>query len=73
MELRVRVRPGARRERVTTTGEGEFDIAVREEAQRNEANKRVKEILSLTFQVPIGRVHLRSGARGSRKRFVISI
>lgn len=46
MYIRIRVKAGARKESVTKVSDTEFHVAVREPAERNLANKRVKELLA---------------------------
>ncbi|MCA9354715.1 MAG: DUF167 domain-containing protein [Candidatus Kaiserbacteria bacterium] len=46
MYIRVRVKAGARKESVSRVSETEFHMSVREPAERNMANKRVRELLA---------------------------
>lgn len=69
--VRVRVVPGARREKITTEKDGTYTIYVREPAQHNLANTRVRAVLAAVLGVPIQRIHMRTGARSPIKRFVI--
>lgn len=68
---RVRVTPGAKRESVITTDAKSFSISVKEPAERNLANDRVREILAEHFSVPIGKVRLIAGHRSPQKVFDI--
>lgn len=68
MRIQVRVTPGARRERVEKEGE-RYLIAVREPAERGEANDRIRAILAREFGVPISRVRFRTGMRSPNKTF----
>lgn len=70
MLVRVRVTPGARREKMEKTTDG-FAIAVREKAERNEANERVRAILAREFGVPLSAVRMKTGARSPAKTFEI--
>lgn len=72
MRVRVRVHPGARRERMEEIKPGVFEVAVREEAERNEANERVRTLLARHFHVTLRAVRLVSGRRSSSKSFEIS-
>jgi len=70
--VRVRVTAGARREKIEKTKDG-FVIAVREKAERNEANERVRAILAREFGVPPKAVRLERGARSPGKIFRIGL
>lgn len=72
MEVEVLVTPGARKERVTKNKAGKYEVAVREEAARNEANIRVREIIAQMLKVPLARVRMLRGARSRKKIFKIS-
>lgn len=73
MYVRARVTPGAKKERVTKESDTEFYITVRERAERNMANTRVREILAESFGVPVGQVRLLAGHRSSSKMFSIEV
>ncbi len=70
--IRVRVSPGAKRESVIQTDEKNFTIAVKEPAERNLANQRVREVIAEYFEVPVGKVRLITGHRSPTKVFDIS-
>lgn len=70
--VRVRVSPGAKRESVIQTDTKTFTIAVKEPAERNLANQRVRELVAEHFEVPVGKVKLISGHRSPTKVFDIS-
>lgn len=46
MYIRVRVRAGARKETITKVSETEYYMTVREPAERNLANGKVRELLA---------------------------
>lgn len=46
MYIRVRVKASARKETVTKVSDTEYNMAVREPAERNLANGRVRELLA---------------------------
>ena len=71
MYVRVRVTPGAKKERVLRQKPDEFDIAVREPATRNLANTRVRELIAAAFGVGAGAVRMVSGHRSPTK--IISV
>ncbi|OGG72455.1 hypothetical protein A3A38_02110 [Candidatus Kaiserbacteria bacterium RIFCSPLOWO2_01_FULL_53_17] len=72
MYAKVFVTPGAKKEKVEEgKKEGELKISVREPAQRNLANTRVRELLAARFRVPLARVRILSGHHSPRKLFSI--
>lgn len=72
MEIHAIVTPGARKEKVVRTEEGKFTIAVREPAERNEANARVREILADAFRVPMSKVRMLRGVRSRKKVYKVT-
>ncbi len=73
MYIRVKVVPGARKERVTKKSETEFHISVKEPAERNMANGRIREILAEKFAVSAGQVKLLTGHRSPTKMYSIDV
>lgn len=71
--VRVTVTPAAKRERFAATSETEFEVAVKEPAERNLANRRVQALIAEYFGVPHGKVRLISGHRSSRKIFTVEM
>ncbi len=71
MYVKVRVTAGAKKEQVMRKSETEFAILVREPAARNLANKRVRELLSGAYGVPLGSVRLVSGHHAPSKIFAV--
>jgi len=71
MYVRVEVKPGAKRESVMHVDEKTLAIAVKEPAERNLANMRVRELVAEEFSVAIGKVRMISGHRSPRKIFDI--
>lgn len=69
MYIKVKVRPGAKKESFEKLSEDSFAASVREKAERNMANRRVAELVSLHFHVPIKRVRLIAGHRSPSKVF----
>lgn len=67
--INVNVCPDARKERVTRVAANAYDIEVREPAERNEANTRVRQILARELNVPLKKIQLLTGHRGVRKKF----
>ncbi len=67
MYLKIIVTPGAKKEKIEEGKKAEFRIFVREPAQRNLANARVREVMALRFHVPLSAVRILSGHRSPRK------
>ena len=68
--LKVQVMPGAKRERVEEKGAA-LVIAVREPAQGNHANRRVREIVAERSGVPLARVRIVAGHHARSKMLSI--
>ena len=66
-KVRVRVRAGARREKLEVLSRKELSIAVREKALENAANRRVIELVALHFRVPKSGVRILRGHRSMSK------
>ncbi len=71
MYVRVAVYPGNKREEIKVLGEHRFEIKVKEPAERNLANVRVKELLAEVYKVEQKQVRMVSGHQNSRKIFSI--
>ncbi len=69
--IHVYAMPGAKKEKVVRKGDS-FTIAVREPAERNLANKRIRDIVASELDIPPGKARLTKGHRSSKKMFVIS-
>lgn len=71
MYVHVRAIPGAKKERVTKVSPTEFQIQIREPAERNMANKRIIELLAYEFTTTPTQVKMLTGHRSSSKMFSI--
>lgn len=71
MYLRVHVAPGSRREKVSEGKEGTLLISVREPAEGNQANKRVRELVALHLMLPLSKVRILSGHHSPTKLLTI--
>ncbi|OGG86047.1 hypothetical protein A2392_01095 [Candidatus Kaiserbacteria bacterium RIFOXYB1_FULL_46_14] len=69
MYIKVKVTPGSKRERVTKESDTLFRMEVKEPAERNLANERVKELLREALGLTVGRVRLVAGHRSQSKVF----
>ncbi len=72
MYIRVEVKPGAKRESVMHLDDKTLSIAVKEPAERNLANLRVRQLVAEEYGVPMAKVKMISGHRSPRKIFDIS-
>ena len=73
MYIKVHVVAGARKERVTKIDSARFDITVKEPAERNLANKRIREILAGELGVKLTQVQLLTGHHSSSKIYSIEV
>ena len=67
MYVKVRVFPDNKKEVVQKTSEHMFEIRVKEPAERNLANQRIKELIAKEYAVLPKQVRLVSGHRSSTK------
>jgi uncharacterized protein YggU (UPF0235/DUF167 family) len=68
--VRVKVRADARKESFVQKST-RFEISVKEPAEENRANERVRALLAQHFGVPIQKVRFEAGMRSPNKRFRI--
>lgn len=71
MFIKVLVTPGARKETVSQMDES-LVISVREPAEGNRANTRVREIIALRHKVPLTKVRILTGHHSRSKMVSIS-
>lgn len=69
--LRVKVTAGARKELFEERGTGEFIAKVKEKAEQNQANRRVRELVAAHFGVTVGKVRIITGHRSPNKTIAI--
>jgi uncharacterized protein len=67
MYVKIKVRPGERREQVTRLAADAFAVSVREKPENNAANRRVCEILAVELGVPLGRLRIVRGHHARSK------
>ena len=70
MDIRVKVKAGARKERLAELKSGKFEIDVKEKAEQNAANERVRTLIARHFHVASGNVPIISGPPPPTKHFV---
>ena len=71
MLIKVKVFPGEKEEAIIKKADDSFEVRVKEDAERGEANKRVKEVLALYLRVTAGKIRLVKGGRSRNKIFEI--
>jgi uncharacterized protein YggU (UPF0235/DUF167 family) len=71
MFLKVKVFPNSKKEEIIKKLEDEFEIKVKEKAERGEANKRVKEVLARYLNISEEKLILIRGAKQRNKIFKI--
>ena len=72
MYIKIRVKTGVKREVVAQTGPDSFDISIKEKAERNEANDRVREIVAAQVGVPTNKVRIVKGHKSTSKIVLVS-
>lgn len=73
MYIKIKVQAGAKREVVTKKSKDSYIIAVREPALRNQANKRICEIVASLFNVSTKSVHIINGHQSPSKILSINL
>ncbi len=73
MYIKIKVTAGARKEKLTQISEDHFEISVREKAERNMANVRVREMIADFFVVPVGKTKIISGHHSPGKIFSVDM
>lgn len=71
MYIKVEATPGSKKEMVTRHSAERYAIRVREPAERNLANGRIRTLLAREFGLPEGKVRLVAGHRSPHKIFSV--
>jgi uncharacterized protein YggU (UPF0235/DUF167 family) len=71
MYLRVHVVPASKRESVKEGKDGALSISVKEPAEGNQANKRIRELVALKLLLPLSAVRILSGHHSPTKLLTI--
>lgn len=71
MYIKVKVKTGSKKEAVKKLSKDRFEISVREKAQRNEANLRVREIIARELGLSLGKVKILTGHHSPSKIFTV--
>jgi len=61
MYIKIKVTPQAKKELIEKESEDYFKISVKEPAQKNQANKRIIEMLAHYFERPTNKIHIVNG------------
>lgn len=67
MFIKVRVTPNSKKEEILKKSDNHFILKVKEPAVRNLANKRVCELISYEFSVPLKSVRIVNGHQSPSK------
>ena len=67
----VKTFPASKKEKFEKVGEHMFEAYVKEPAQHNLANTRVRELVAKEYTVPVGKVYLQTGHRALKKTLLI--
>ncbi len=67
MYVKVVVYAGVKKEIIKEIGEGRFEVRVKEPAEQNLANVRVRQIIAEHHKVSLGQVRLISGHHSNHK------
>ncbi len=73
MYVKIHVTVDAKKELVNKVKDDLLEISVREPAERNLANSRVKELVASYFKIPAGKVKIVSGHHHPHKIFSIDL
>jgi len=73
MYVKVRVTPKAKKETIKKVGELVYEITVKEPAERNLANRRIRELLARQYEVDAKSVRLISGHHSGSKIFDVEV
>lgn len=73
MYIKVKVEAGAKKEKIEKKSENNFLIKVKEPAERNLANTRVREIIASIYTINVKSVRIISGHTSPSKILSINI
>lgn len=73
MIIKARVTAGARRESCVAQTPERFEIAVKEPAERNAANARVRALVAAHFRVPAQKVRIVRGHHAPAKTLTVAL
>ncbi len=67
MYVKVRVMAGVKKEAIERVSKDAFKLSVREPAERNMANTRVRELIAREFSISVAKVKIISGHHSPSK------
>ncbi|HPK14249.1 MAG TPA: DUF167 domain-containing protein [Candidatus Paceibacterota bacterium] len=73
MFLKIRAKVNAKKENVVKKDDQTFIITVREKAERNEANRRICQIIADFYSLNIEKVHIIKGHKSPSKLLKIDL
>lgn len=73
MFVKVKVQSGSKREVVTQKSKDSFMISVKEPAERNLANNRIREVMASHFNVSVKNVRIINGHQSPSKMISINL
>ena len=73
MYIKVKVQAGAKRESITKKSKDSYLVSVKELAERNLANTRVREIMASQFNVSVKNVRIINGHQSPSKMLSINL
>lgn len=73
MYIKIRAKTGVKQDHIREIKKDYFEISVKEKPERNMANKKILELISEHFKVPIGKVRIISGHHSPSKILSIDI
>jgi uncharacterized protein YggU (UPF0235/DUF167 family) len=72
MYIKVKVQAGAKIEEIKKKAKDSYIIKVKEKAERNQANKRICEIMASLFGVPTKQIRIINGHQSPSKMISIN-
>ena len=73
MYIKVRVQAGSRKEKIDKKSDNSFILAIKEPAERNLANTRVREIIASIYEINLKSVRIISGHQAPSKILSVNI
>lgn len=73
MYIKVKVEAGSKKEKIDKKRENSFIIKVKEPAERNLANNRIREIIASIYEINIKSVRIISGHQSPNKILSVDI
>ncbi len=73
MYIKVKVTAGAKKETFLPVSKEEFKVSVKEPAERNLANNRIRELIAIHYKLPIGKTRIISGHHSPSKILSVNI